>query len=78
MTPSLLSGDSDEETDFSKMDMGNKKGPVGRYDLPKDSLSSLTVSLSLQLSLSLTVSLSLLPIVLHPTYNGNYVLSSDT
>ena len=23
--------DSDEETDFSKMDMGNKKGPVGRY-----------------------------------------------
>nr|CDS17820.1 Protein Red [Echinococcus granulosus] len=25
-------GDSDEETDFSKMDMGNKKGPVGRWD----------------------------------------------
>merc|ERR1719432_100755 len=24
--------DSDEETDFSKMDMGNKKGPVGRWD----------------------------------------------
>ena len=23
-------GDSDEETDYSKMDMGNKKGPVGR------------------------------------------------
>ena len=22
--------DSDDETDFSKMDMGNKKGPVGR------------------------------------------------
>lgn len=25
-------GDSDDETDFSKMDMGNKKGPVGRWD----------------------------------------------
>jgi len=25
-------GDSDEETDFTKMDMGNKKGPVGRWD----------------------------------------------
>eukprot|EP00092_Neocalanus_flemingeri_P030432 GFUD01033034.1.p1 GENE.GFUD01033034.1~~GFUD01033034.1.p1 ORF type:complete len:603 (+),score=272.53 GFUD01033034.1:57-1865(+) len=25
-------GDSDEEADFSKMDMGNKKGPVGRWD----------------------------------------------
>lgn len=25
-------GDSDEETDYSKMDMGNKKGPVGRWD----------------------------------------------
>lgn len=25
-------GDSDEETDFSKMDLGNKKGPVGRWD----------------------------------------------
>ncbi|KAM7537619.1 hypothetical protein Aperf_G00000063681 [Anoplocephala perfoliata] len=25
-------GDSDEETDFSKMDMGNKKGPMGRWD----------------------------------------------
>ena len=24
--------DSDEEADFSKMDMGNKKGPVGRWD----------------------------------------------
>ena len=23
-------GDSDDEADFSKMDMGNKKGPVGR------------------------------------------------
>jgi len=25
-------GDSDDETDFTKMDMGNKKGPVGRWD----------------------------------------------
>lgn len=25
-------GDSDEETDYSKMDLGNKKGPVGRWD----------------------------------------------
>ncbi|VDD74142.1 unnamed protein product [Mesocestoides corti] len=25
-------GDSDDETDFSKMDMGNKKGPIGRWD----------------------------------------------
>jgi len=25
-------GDSDDEADFSKMDMGNKKGPVGRWD----------------------------------------------
>lgn len=24
--------DSDEEADFSKMDLGNKKGPVGRWD----------------------------------------------
>merc|ERR1719517_11620 len=24
--------DSDDEADFSKMDMGNKKGPVGRWD----------------------------------------------
>ena len=23
--------DSDDEADFSKMDMGNKKGPVGRW-----------------------------------------------
>ena len=23
-------GDSDDEADFSKMDLGNKKGPVGR------------------------------------------------
>ena len=33
---SLLSidlGDSDDETDFTKMDMGNKKGPVGRYGI---------------------------------------------
>lgn len=25
-------GDSDDEADFSKMDQGNKKGPVGRWD----------------------------------------------
>uniref|UniRef100_A0A0X3PLG3 Protein Red n=1 Tax=Schistocephalus solidus TaxID=70667 RepID=A0A0X3PLG3_SCHSO len=25
-------GDSDDETDFSKMDLGNKKGPIGRWD----------------------------------------------
>lgn len=25
-------GDSDDEADYSKMDMGNKKGPVGRWD----------------------------------------------
>ncbi|KAA0183777.1 IK cytokine down-regulator of HLA II [Fasciolopsis buskii] len=25
-------GDSDDEADFSKMDLGNKKGPVGRWD----------------------------------------------
>ena len=25
--------DSDDEADYSKMDMGNKKGPVGRYVL---------------------------------------------
>lgn len=25
-------GDSDEEADYSKMDQGNKKGPVGRWD----------------------------------------------
>ena len=25
-------GDSDDETDYTKMDMGNKKGPVGRWD----------------------------------------------
>lgn len=24
--------DSDEEADFSKMDMGNKKGPINRWD----------------------------------------------
>ena len=24
-------GDSDDEADFSKMDLGNKKGPVGRF-----------------------------------------------
>ena len=24
--------DSDDEADYSKMDMGNKKGPVGRWD----------------------------------------------
>lgn len=24
--------DSDEEADYSKMDQGNKKGPVGRWD----------------------------------------------
>lgn len=24
--------DSDEEVDFTKMDQGNKKGPVGRWD----------------------------------------------
>ncbi|PIK56504.1 hypothetical protein BSL78_06573 [Apostichopus japonicus] len=24
--------DSDEEADYSKMDMGNKKGPIGRWD----------------------------------------------
>jgi IK cytokine len=24
--------DSDEETDYTKMDQGNKKGPVGRWD----------------------------------------------
>merc|ERR1712108_106907 len=24
--------DSDEEADYSKMDLGNKKGPVGRWD----------------------------------------------
>ena len=26
-------GDSDDEADFSKMDLGNKKGPVGRLVL---------------------------------------------
>ena len=26
----IFLGDSDDETDFTKMDMGNKKGPVGR------------------------------------------------
>ena len=26
-------GDSDDEADFSKLDFGNKKGPVGRYAL---------------------------------------------
>ena len=26
-------GDSDDEADFSKMDMGNKKGPVGRFGM---------------------------------------------
>jgi len=25
-------GDSDDEVDYSKMDQGNKKGPVGRWD----------------------------------------------
>ncbi|VEL08186.1 unnamed protein product [Protopolystoma xenopodis] len=25
-------GDSDDETDYSKMDLGNKKGPIGRWD----------------------------------------------
>ena len=25
-------GDSDEEVDYTKMDQGNKKGPVGRWD----------------------------------------------
>lgn len=25
-------GDSDDEVDFTKMDQGNKKGPVGRWD----------------------------------------------
>lgn len=25
-------GDSDDEADYTKMDMGNKKGPVGRWD----------------------------------------------
>lgn len=25
-------GDSDDEADFSKMDQGNKKGPIGRWD----------------------------------------------
>jgi IK cytokine len=24
-------GDSDDEADLSKMDLGNKKGPVGRF-----------------------------------------------
>ena len=24
-------GDSDDEAEFSKMDLGNKKGPVGRF-----------------------------------------------
>jgi IK cytokine len=24
--------DSDDEADYSKMDLGNKKGPVGRWD----------------------------------------------
>ena len=41
MTPTLFCrmeeaadafGDSDEEADYSKMDQGNKKGPVGRWD----------------------------------------------
>ena len=25
-------GDSDDEVDYTKMDQGNKKGPVGRWD----------------------------------------------
>lgn len=25
-------GDSDDEADYTKMDQGNKKGPVGRWD----------------------------------------------
>ncbi len=25
-------GDSDDEADYTKMDLGNKKGPVGRWD----------------------------------------------
>ncbi|RDD36475.1 Protein Red [Trichoplax sp. H2] len=28
--------DSDEEADYSKMDMGNKKGPVGRWDFENE------------------------------------------
>nr|CAB3255726.1 protein Red-like [Phallusia mammillata] len=29
---SAIGGDSDEEADYSKMDQGSKKGPVGRWD----------------------------------------------
>ena len=25
-------GDSDDEVDYTKMDQGNKKGPIGRWD----------------------------------------------
>lgn len=28
--------DSDEEADYTKMDMGNKKGPVNRWDFEND------------------------------------------
>lgn len=27
-----MADDSDEDADYSKMDQGNKKGPVGRWD----------------------------------------------
>merc|ERR1712076_172743 len=27
-----MGGDSDDEADFDKMDKGNKKGPMGRFD----------------------------------------------
>lgn len=29
-------GDSDEEADYTQMDMGNKKGPVNRWDFEND------------------------------------------
>lgn len=29
-------GDSDDEADFTKMDLGNKKGPVGRWDFDNE------------------------------------------
>ena len=41
--------DSDDEADFSKMDMGNKKGPVGRYDLTKNLSLKINSTLNLHL-----------------------------
>ena len=42
-------GDSDDEADYTKMDMGNKKGPVGRYVLTNNLSQKINSTLNLYL-----------------------------